>query len=49
MPDKYAVLAMTAGVADMQAVVNLVWQHLLPALVASPSVADRSANEQLTE
>jgi CubicO group peptidase (beta-lactamase class C family) len=36
MPDQDAVLAITSGVPDMQAVLNLVWQHLLPAMQASP-------------
>ncbi|MEM1094864.1 MAG: serine hydrolase [Bacteroidota bacterium] len=33
-PEHNAVLAMTAGTRDMQAVMNLVWEHLLPALSA---------------
>jgi hypothetical protein len=33
MPDQDAVLAITAGVADMQAVLDLIWQNLLPAMV----------------
>jgi CubicO group peptidase (beta-lactamase class C family) len=38
MPDRGAVLTMTAGVRDMQAVLDLVWEHLLPAMgpVARP-------------
>ncbi len=32
MPDQDAVLAITSGVADMQSVLNLVWDHLLPAM-----------------
>ena len=32
MPEKDAVLAITSGVGDMQAVLNLVWETLLPAL-----------------
>lgn len=32
MPDQDAVIAITSGVRDMQAVMNLVWQHLLPAM-----------------
>lgn len=34
MPEQQAVLAMTANVPDMQAVLNHVWTHLLPALGA---------------
>jgi hypothetical protein len=32
MPEQEAVLAITSGTGDMQAVLNLVWEHLLPAL-----------------
>jgi hypothetical protein len=32
MPELDAVLAITSGVGDMQAVLNAVWDHLLPAL-----------------
>lgn len=34
MPEQQAVLAITAGVEDMQAVLNLAWEHLLPAMHA---------------
>lgn len=36
MPDQDAVLAINAGVSDMQAVLNLVWKHLLPAMQPAP-------------
>ena len=36
MPDQDAVLAITAGVPDMQAVLNLVWEILLPAMGNQP-------------
>jgi CubicO group peptidase (beta-lactamase class C family) len=32
IPDSDAVVAMTANVRDMQAEINLVWKHILPAL-----------------
>lgn len=32
MPDQNAVIAMTAHIGDMQGEINLVWEHLLPAL-----------------
>ena len=32
MPDQDAVVAITAGVSDMQQVLDLVWDHLLPAM-----------------
>src|SRR5262249_38307228 len=41
-----AVVAITAGVRDLQAVLNLVWDKLLPALKPSALAADeRSAGE----
>ncbi len=39
MPDQDAVLAMTAGEQDMQRMLNLVWQHLLPAMHPAPLAA----------
>lgn len=47
MPDQDAVLAITGGLSDMQAVLNLVWKHLLPAMhpTALPEVPD--AQKQL--
>ena len=47
MPEQDAVIAITSGVRDMQAVLNLVWEHLLPgdegetALPADDRDADR--------
>ena len=32
LPDKDAVIAVTANVSDMQAEINLIWEHLLPSL-----------------
>lgn len=32
MPEHNAVIAITSGVKDMQAVMNVVWEHLLPAM-----------------
>lgn len=32
MPEQDAVLAITSGVRDMQAVLNVAWQHLLPGM-----------------
>ncbi len=50
MPDQQAVLAITAGVADMQQVLNLVWEKLLPAFLDPPAtpverVAPRIVNQ----
>jgi hypothetical protein len=39
MPDQDAVLAITAGVPDMQAVLNIVWDKLLPALEKKPLIS----------
>lgn len=36
MPQQDAVLAITSGVGDMQAVLNMVWDHLLPGMNADP-------------
>ncbi len=46
MPEQDAVLAITSGVSDMQAVLNCVWEHLLPALgraAADPATAEEAA------
>ncbi len=40
MPDQDAVLAITSGVPDMQAVLNLVWDCLLPAMGSTALPAD---------
>lgn len=47
MPDQDAVVAITSGVRDMQAVLNLVWDKLLPALRPGPLPADDEAREKL--
>jgi CubicO group peptidase (beta-lactamase class C family) len=49
MPEQDAVVAITAGLRDMQAVLNLVWEHLLPALKASPLAADPSGQDRLAK
>ena len=36
MPDRDAVLVITSGVKDMQGVLNIVWDKLLPAMQSSP-------------
>lgn len=40
LPEQDAVVAITAGTPDMQAVLNRVWVHLLPALGPAPQRAD---------
>ena len=46
MPEQDAVIAITSGVKDMQAVLNLIWDKLLPAMSAQPlATDDRGAKE----
>lgn len=45
MPDQDAVIAITSGSNDMQGILNLVWDHLLPAMQLDPLPAD---DESLT-
>lgn len=48
MPDQDAVLAITAGLQDMPGVLNLVWEHLLPAMSAAALPADKQAHGALS-
>lgn len=45
MPEQEAVVAITADTRDMQAVLNVVWEHLLPAFKEQPLPPD-SVNEK---
>ncbi len=47
MPDQDAVVAITSGLGDMQSVLNLVWEHLLPAMKPAPLAADDDARKKL--
>lgn len=47
LPEQDAVVAITGGVKDMQAVLNLVWDRLLPALKPRRLPADAAARRQL--
>ncbi len=47
LPEQDAVIAITSGVRDMQGVLNLVWDKLLPAMTAEPLPADDATNEKL--
>ena len=47
MPEQDAVLAITAGVGNMQAVLDLVWAHLLPAMGPAPLPENAAAHEAL--
>jgi hypothetical protein len=50
MPDQDAVVAITSGVRDLQGVLNLVWEHLLPAMrAAAPLPADAPAQGRLSQ
>ena len=43
LPEQDAVLAITSGLKDMQAVLNVVWDKLLPAMKSSPLAPDVKA------
>ncbi len=47
MPEQDAVLAITSGLGDMQAPLNLVWDILLPAMKAEPLSNDLTAANKL--
>ncbi len=47
LPDQDAVIAITSGVKDMQAVLNLVWEQLLPALKPSTLDSDDESRTKL--
>lgn len=48
MPDQDAVLAITSGVENMQAVLDLAWEHLLPAMDNKTLVDEPDALHALT-
>ena len=47
LPEQDAVIAITSGLKDMQAVLNLVWDKLLPGMKPAPLPADYPAEEKL--
>jgi CubicO group peptidase (beta-lactamase class C family) len=47
MPEQDAVLAITSGTNDLQGVLNLVWEHLLPAMKPGPLAEDPQAQAAL--
>ena len=49
MPEQDAVLAITSGVSDMQAVLNVVWDTLLPAFGPVVLLADDVAHARLNQ
>jgi CubicO group peptidase (beta-lactamase class C family) len=49
MPEQDAVLAMTGGLDDMQAVLDLVWERLLPAMQPAELPDDAAAEQRLRD
>ncbi len=49
MPDRDAVVVITSESPDMQGELNLVWDHLLPAIHETPLPEDRAAEVRLQE
>lgn len=49
MPEQDAVLAITSGTDDMQAILNLIWDHLLPAFEEEALPEDEQTATQLNE
>lgn len=47
LPEQDAVVAVTSGVRDLQAVLNLVWDELLPGFGPAPLPADETAHATL--
>src|SRR5262249_4972391 len=47
LPDQDAVIAITSGRRDMQAVLNLVWDKLLPGMRSATLPADETATKEL--
>ncbi|MEZ4859853.1 MAG: serine hydrolase [Caldilineaceae bacterium] len=47
MPEQDAVLAITSGLANMQAPLDLIWEKLLPAMQAAPLAADSAGYHAL--
>jgi len=49
MPEQDAVLAITSGVGNMQSVLDIVWEHLLPAMQPTPLPEHRAAQVALED
>ena len=49
LPDQEVVIAITSGVRDMQAILNVLWDKLLPALKDAPLPENNSAHDRLVE
>jgi hypothetical protein len=48
-PEQEAVLAITSAVGNMQAVLDLIWEHLLPAMQATALTADAPSQQALQQ
>jgi len=49
LPEKDVVIAITSGLRDMQAVLNLVWEKLLPAMSSTRLPSDKKAQAKLAQ
>ena len=49
LPEQDAVIAITSGTRDMQSVLNLVWNQLLPAMKAAPLATEPEAQKKLEQ
>ena len=47
MPEQDAVVAITSGTKNLQAILNLVWDKLLPAMQTAPLPADAESDQKL--
>ncbi|MFH0756979.1 MAG: serine hydrolase [Bacteroidota bacterium] len=49
MPEQDAVLAITSGTGDMQGILNVAWDHLLPAMEDAPLPPNKAAADSLDQ
>lgn len=49
LPKEDLVIAITSETADMQGILDQVWDHILPAVKSSPITADKTAQNQLKQ
>ena len=49
LPERDAVIAITSETPDMQGVLDLIWEHLLPAMKGQPLPSDAGAQSRLLE
>jgi CubicO group peptidase (beta-lactamase class C family) len=49
LPKQDAVIAITSATVDMQGLLNLVWEHLLPGMQDKPLAADASSSSKLQD